>query len=140
MIRAIGWLDMLLGAFFLFLGIVALGGSPAAWQNLAAEPEDFYGLLFLSLLCAGIGTAAILVGWVLVRGGIVWKISPTIASGLCAMGVALLLVVSIMGFWPNDPGSGELRLLLVPAVPLGISCLLLRRKGAMQREGTPKSQ
>jgi hypothetical protein len=131
--RVVGSLDMFLGGIFVLLGIIAIGSTPAAWRNVAAEPEDFYGLLLLFVLCIGIGAVAFLVGWVLVRGKVVWKLSPNGASILSGLVGALLLLVAALGFFPDETGSSELRLLLLAAIPLATSCVLLRRSGSAHR-------
>ena len=43
---------------------------------------------------------------------------------LCLVALVLL---SLVGFWPDHPASIELRLLLLPAALLGASFLVLRR-------------
>jgi hypothetical protein len=125
--RLLGSLDIFVGGIFILLGMIAIGSTPAAWENVAAEPEDFYGLLLLFVLCLGIGAIALLIGWVLVLGRIVWKVSPKCAGMLSAVVFAVLLLVAMLGFSPDEAGSSELRLLLIPAVPFAISFFLLWR-------------
>jgi len=124
--RAIGWLDVMVGVLFLLLGLLALSSAPGAFARLAKEPEDFWGLVFLSIACAAVGAVVILVGWTLVRGSPP-RGSPTLVSRLSLLVAVIVALAAAVGFWPDDPGSGELRLLVVPAAILAISHLLLRR-------------
>ena len=127
--RFVGSLDLLLGALFVFLAGLALSGSPDAFERLSAEPEDFWGLLFLAVLCAAIGAVAVLVGLTLIRGDrVLGRISRRAVSMLTLGVVAVMVLLAIVGFLPDDPGSNELRLLLLPAAVLGASYILLRRE------------
>lgn len=124
--RAIGWLDMLIGVVFLLLGLLAVSSAPGAFARLDQEPEDFWGLLFLSIACWAVGAVVILVGRTLVRGSSPGWSSPVLVSRLSLLAAVILALTAVVGFWPEDPGSGELRLLVVPAVILMVSHLLLR--------------
>lgn len=132
MSRLLGFLDLLLGVVFAVLALASLSGVPTAFGRLAEEPEDFYGLLFLFAASATIGAAAAVVGWVLVRRRFVWRISFGRAASLSAALSVVLVLVSLIGFWPDDPASRELRLLLLPAALLGASFFLLRRTHQQQ--------
>lgn len=125
--KTIGWLDVLIGVVFLLLGLLAVSCAPGAFDRLGQEPEDFWGLIFLSMACWGIGAGAILIGWTLVRGNPPRWASPGLVSRLSLVGAAIVALTAAVGFWPDDPGSGELRFLVVPAAILLISHLLLRR-------------
>ena len=125
--RAVGWLDLLIGVVFVFLGLLAVSSTPGALARLGQEPEDFWGLVFLSIACCAVGAVVILVGWTLVRGGSPPWGSPILVSRLSLLAAVVLALAAAVGFWPDDPGSGELRLLVVPAAILMISYLLLRR-------------
>lgn len=125
--RAIGWLDVLLGVVFLLLGLLAVSSAPGALARVDQEPEDFWGLVFLSFACWTVGAAVILVGATLVRGSATRWGSPVLVSRLSLLAGVVLGLTAVVGFWPEDPGSGELRLLLVPAAILMISHLFLRR-------------
>lgn len=124
--RAIGWLDLLVGGVFLLLGLLALSSAPGAFARLGQEPEDFWGLVFLSIACSAVGAVVILIGWTLVRGSPP-RGSPVLVSRLSLLVAVIVALAAAVGFWPDDPASGELRLLVVPAVILVISHLLLRR-------------
>lgn len=124
--RAIGWIDLLIGVVFLLLGLLAPSSAPGAFASLGQEPEDFWGLVFLSIACSAVGAVVILVGWTLVRGSPP-RGSPVLVSRLSLLVAVIVALAAAVGFWPDDPGSGELRLLMVPALILMISHLLLRR-------------
>jgi hypothetical protein len=124
--RLVGALDLVFGVVFVVLGLAALSGTPATLARLGEEPEDFYGLLFLFVASAGVGVATAIVGSVLIRGRRFWKVSVARAALVSAGAMVLLILASVIGFWPNDPGSAEVRLLLIPAGLLAVSCLLLR--------------
>lgn len=130
--RLLGSLDLLLGVLFGVLAVTALSGVPAAFDHLAEEPEDFYGLLFLFIASAAIGAAAAVVGWVLVRGRFFWRLSFEKVAPMSGALSVVLVLVSLIGFWPDDPASRELRLLLIPAALLGASFFLLRRTHQQQ--------
>lgn len=132
MSRLLGSLDLLLGILFGVLALAALSGVPTAFDRLAEESEDFYGLLFLFVASVAVGGAAALVGWVLVRRRFFWRISFDKAASLSAALSVVLVLVSLVGFWPDDPASRELRLLLLPAALLGASFFLLRRTHQQQ--------
>ena len=125
--QAVGLVDLLIGVVFLLLGLVAASSAPGAFGRLGQEPEDFWGLVFLSIACSAVGAAVILVGWTLVRGSSARFRSPVMVSRLSLLVSVILALTAAVGFWPEDPGSGELRLLVVPAAILLVSHLLLRR-------------
>ena len=121
MSRLLGSLDLLLAVLFGALALLALGAVPAAYNRLAVEPEDFYGLLFLFVASTAVGAAAAAVGCVLVRRRFFWRISIDRAAFLSAASSVALALVSLIGFLQDYPASRELQLLLLPAALLGAS-------------------
>jgi hypothetical protein len=126
--RFLGYFDLLFGAVFGILALVALSGVPSAFSRISEEPEDFYGLLFLAAASLAVAAASVLVGCMLLRHKSLWKISFSSAALVSIVVSIVLVLASLIGFWPNDPSSIEFRFLLLPAVLLGASFFLLRRK------------
>lgn len=124
---AVGLLDLMIGVGFLLLALLATSGAPGALSRINQEPEDFWGLAFLAITCSAVGLSIIIVGWTLVRGAAPRWSSRLLVSRLSLCAAVIVALIAAVGFWPDDPGSGELRLLVLPAVILMISYLLLRR-------------
>jgi hypothetical protein len=117
----------MIGLVILLLALLAASSSPGALSRIDQEPEDFWGLISLAIACLVVGASVILVGVSLVwRGSPRWA-SPLLVSRLSLFAAVFMALIAAVGFWPDDPGSRELRLLLAPAVMLMISHLLLRR-------------
>jgi len=125
-LKTIGWLDAMIGVVFLLLGLLAVSSAPGSFTRMGDEPEDFWGLIFLSMACWGVGAGAILTGSTLVRGSPLRWASRGLVSRLNLVGAVIVALTAAVGFWPDDPGSGELRLLVAPAAILLISHLILR--------------
>jgi len=122
------------GALSACLGVVALTGAAlslsaaqAAWLRIKAEPEDFYGVLLLAGLGLLLGVAAIVTGWVLIRGRALGRLSLHAASALSAGIASTLLALSALGFMSDRSTSMELRLLPIPAMTFLASAYLLAR-------------
>lgn len=128
MSRIVGFLSLLFGATFLFLAIVAALNTSTAWGDVAQEPEDFYLLLFWSVVSGLVGALAVVVGSALIRDPQEGRVSGKAVLIASAAAVLVLGTISVLGFVRNDPSSAELRLLLVPAAVFASAFYIARRR------------
>jgi hypothetical protein len=126
--RLLGAVDVLVGVLFQFIGLVALSGAQTAAERFSREPEDLLAVVVIFFVAVSVGAGLQGIGLVLWRGKSVWLLSVRSAASLSAGLCLILVLLSLVGFWPNDPTSTELRLLLAPATLLAASFALLRRR------------
>jgi hypothetical protein len=131
--RLLGGADIVVGVLFQFVGVVALSGAETAADRFSREPEDMLAVLLIFFVAVSVGAGFQAVGMVLWRGRSVWRVSIRSAVSLSAGLCVILVLLSLVGFWPNDPTSTELRLLLGPAVLVGASFFSLSRRHLTRR-------
>jgi len=129
--RLLGVIDLLLGLVLLGLGIFALSGIPGQFADRVREPEDFYGLIFLFVLTIFLASVTLWIGTLLFRRrGFSWQATPVLWVGGILTSVLLVGVAMLDLVGPNRPGTYGLRVLLIPAIALGLSHFPLRAKTA----------
>ncbi len=116
----------------LFAAAAFVGGLaiPDAVRRFDAEPEDLMLTILLTALAGMISAVSVLAATTIIRGKGVWDLSQRSLALWCGGGAVLLLALALFAFWSGDPSSLEMRYLWLPAIVLGMSAFVLRRRSA----------
>jgi hypothetical protein len=127
---AIGLLNLGVSIVFLGLGYSAVRRLPTAIIRYAQEPEDVWGLFLIGLFALYLAVTSLLWGTVILSRKLLSTAGRRLIAILTFSALALLVILSIFGFWSSTPADKDLRLLLLPASTLGFSYYYLKHIGS----------